>query len=228
MTNSTVTRTVRKHSLPSLSVWGGFALALFMVPLLGFPLHAIVQPDRLPPMRLELHVHAVSSGLWFMLVIGQSFLISGRMHQLHRRLGWASIGLALIVLTSGVMITIQFYDRTEFFAFYLGSLVSFGMFALFFASGIIWRKRREFHRRMMIFATICLMPAALNRFAFLLGFSPGFSGPIWIFLAMLVPIYDLLTMRRLTSASVMAIVVWAGMIVIMGIFAGEQTLPAGR
>lgn len=212
--------------MPRLSIWGSYALVLFLVPLFGFPLHAILQPDRLPPMRFELHVHAVSSGLWFILVIGQSFLISKRKHGIHRKLGWTAIGLAVAVVVSGVWITIQFYDRTDFYSFYLGSLVSFAMFAGFFASGVIWRKNIEFHKRMMIFATISLMPAALNRFAFLLGISPGVSGPVWIMLAMLVPLYDLVTLRRLTKASLAGIAVWAVMLVIMISFAGPPTPPS--
>lgn len=218
---------MRSIRMRNLSVWGSYALALFLVPLIAFPLHAILQPHRLPPMRMELHIHAVSCGMWFMLVIGQSLLISNRKHKIHQKLGWASNGLAVIIVASGVMITVQFYDRTDFFAFYLGSLVSFGMFALFFVCGLVWRRSPAFHRRMMIFATISLMPAALNRVAFLIGFSPGASGPIWIVLAMLVPVYDLITMRRLTTGSVVGIAVWVAMLVVMGSFAGPQTPPHG-
>lgn len=205
--------------MPRLSIWGNYALLLFLVPLIGFPLHAILQPEALPPMRFVLHLHAVSAGFWFMLVIAQSFLMSKRNYKLHAKLGWWSIALAILVALSGVIITQQFYERTGNFHFYFGSLISFGMFGLFYVLGILRRKDKAFHKRIMIFATISLMPAATNRFAFIFGLDPSLSGPIWIALAALVPIYDLVTLRRITMASVVGIAVWAAMLVSMANFA---------
>ena len=151
-----------------------------------------------------------------MLVIAQSFLISKRNHKLHMKLGWWSVALATLVLVSGLIVTMEFYERRNDWPFTLGSLISFGMFALFYVLGITMRKDRAFHKRMMIFATIALMPAATNRFAFVFGIDPGLSGPIWIMTAMLVPIYDLFTIRSISRASLVAIAVWIAMIMIVG------------
>lgn len=203
-------------SLPKPTIWGAFAIALFMVPLIGFPLHAIIQPDRVPPMRFVLHLHAVSAGFWFMLVIAQSFLISKRNYKLHKTLGWWSIGLAVVVLVSGVIVTAQFYDRSGMWPFTLGSYISFGMFGLFYVLGILRRKTGAFHKRMMLFATIALMPAATNRFAFVFGLDPALSGPIWLATAALIPIYDLTTTRRISPASLIAIATWIGMSMVVG------------
>lgn len=203
-------------TLPKPSIWGVFAIALFLVPLIGFPLHAIVQPNRLPPMRFVLHAHAVSAGLWFILVITQSFLISKRNYKLHKTLGWWSVGLAIVVLVSGLIVTAQFYERRGMWGFTLGSYISFGMFALFYICGLLGRKNGGFHKRMMLFATIALMPAATNRFAFVFGLDPSLSGPIWIATASLIPIYDLITTRRVSRASMIAIAVWIGMSMAVG------------
>ena len=207
-------------SLPKLSIWGNFTIILFLVPLIGFPLHAILQPEMLPPMRFVLHVHAVSAGWWFMLVIAQASLISTRNYKLHMRLGWWSAALAFLVVFSGVLVTMQFYERRGDWPFTLGSLISFGMFALFYVLGVLWRRDAPNHKRMMVFATIALMPAATNRFAFILGIDPGLSGPIWIATAALVPIYDLVTTRRLLRASIVAIAAWIAMSVAVGSVSG--------
>ena len=192
-----------------LSVWGAYALFLLLIPLIFFPLRTILQPDALPPIRLELHVHAASMGLWCLLVVIQSVLISNNQHGFHRKLGFASIALASMLVISGVIVNFQFYERTDLFRFFVGGMVSLAMFSVFFAAGVLWRRETQFHRRMMIFAVICVLPAALNRVAFVTGISPQImSGPIWILLAALVPVYDFVRTRRLSHGSQFGIVVW--------------------
>ena len=225
---SETSQTKETDILPKFSAWGGYALFLLCIPLLFFPLRAALQPDNLPPMRLELHIHAVSSGLWCVLVLLQSLLIGSRKHRLHKTLGWWSIGLAVSLVISGLIINYQFYLRLDIYRAYLGGIVSMVMFSLFYISGILMRRSPDFHKRMMIFATICCMPAPLNRVAFITEVSPEIlSGPVWLAMAAVVPAYDIATQRKLTKASWFALAVWIAAVVFMANFAHSQSFLGG-
>ena len=214
-----------EDTMRKFSFWGGYALVLLLIPVVFFPLRALVQTEQLPPMRLELHIHAISSGLWCVLVLAQSILIRNRNLRLHRTLGWWSIGLAVILVVSGLLINYQFYLRLDLYRAYLGGIVSMIMFSVFFAAGIAARRSPGFHKRMMVFATICCMPAPLNRVAFVTGVSPEIlSGPVWLALAAVVPIYDLVTQRKLSSASWLGLVIWVLAVAFMTNFAHNTSI----
>lgn len=210
--------------MPKLSVWGVYAIILLLIPTVFFPLRAILQTDNLPPMRIELHIHAVSAGLWCVLVVIQCLLIGKRNHKLHRTFGWWSMGLAAALVISGLIINYQFYQRLELYRAFLGGVISMIMFSVFYCAGLLLRKKRDFHKRMMIFATICCMPAPLNRVAFVTGTNPEIlSGPLWLAMAALVPAYDLAIRKKITAASWFAIAVWIAAVLYMGRFAHNQT-----
>ena len=100
--------------------------------------------------------------------------------RLHRTLGWFGLALGIVILILGY-ITATAMDR--FFvqqhrmktpAFLIVQLMDLSCFAVPFALAIYWRRRPEFHRRLMLVASCALTDAAFGRFPQLpFVFSPG-------------------------------------------------------
>jgi hypothetical protein len=69
---------------------------------------------------------------------------------------------------------LQRHHDTETPAFLIIQLMDLSSFAIPFALAIYWRRRLEFHRRLMLIASCGLTDAAFGRFPLLpLAFSPG-------------------------------------------------------
>ena len=123
------------------------------------------------PRPLILWFHGAAFASWVLVFIAQSALV--RIHKVswHRFFGWFGAGLATVMVPLGVttaivmarfhtfrlhetgqdaFLSIPFYDMLAF-----GTLI---------ALAIYWRKRPEFHRRLIFIATCSLMDAAAARF----------------------------------------------------------------
>jgi hypothetical protein len=118
---------------------------------------------------LLLYVHAVVFGAWISIYVLQTALIRTGGVRLHRRLGlaWLCIGAAIPFLGVSTAIVmrrfdiIHFHRTLQFLAIPLWDMVAF---TSCFVLGALWRKRPEFHRRLMFLATCTLIDAGLNRF----------------------------------------------------------------
>jgi hypothetical protein len=125
-----------------------------------------------PPGPFLLWIHGAVSSSWAVFLIAQSALV--RVHRVswHRFLGWFGAGLAVMV-PLGVAIaiimtqfdTVQLHqnDTAPFIAIPFYDMIAFGVCI---AVAIYWRRRPEFHRRLVFIATCGLMDAAVGRFAF--------------------------------------------------------------
>ncbi len=89
-----------------------FDRRLFMAAAIVFPLLVLFGFGRtyylkpvfnLPPLPSTLvHVHGLLMTTWVVLFITQVRLISSRRVRLHRRLGYGSIGLAVLIVATGI------------------------------------------------------------------------------------------------------------------------------
>ena len=102
-----------------------------------------------------------------------------------------------LVLLSGIAISFSFLDRLgdrAFFPFFAG-IVNFIQFSGFYALGVLKRRDSEFHKHMMLFASISLVLPAFNRIIFSFDL-PRVIAPVgWVVLFTVVPIYDLVKLR---------------------------------
>ena len=120
--------------------------------------HKLIHPSPLPP--FVLYIHAV---------------------RVHRGLGWFGVGLAVAVVVLGawtsasmVRFSIQQKDPFNSTAFTIVQVMDLASFAVPFALAIYWRKKPEFHRRLVLIASCALLDAAFGRFPELpLVFSPA-------------------------------------------------------
>jgi len=125
------------------------------------------------PRPLLLWIHGAAFSGWVAFFIAQSTLV--RVHRVswHRFFGWFGAGLTAVMVPLGVTIaivmarfdTVQLHqsDADAFLAIPFYDMIVFGVII---ALAIYWRKRPEFHRRLMFVATCGLMDAAFARFDF--------------------------------------------------------------
>lgn len=140
--------------------------------------HNLIHPNPTPPWILYLHAPVFSA--WILFFILQSALVRTHNVRIHRTLGWFGAALAAFMLFLGFM-TATGMDKFHFqtshdpldISFLAVQLADLACFAVAFALAIYWRKRPEFHRRLMLVATCALTDAAFGRFPFLpLVFAP--------------------------------------------------------
>jgi hypothetical protein len=145
------------------------AVAIAVTVFVGFSptfyLRSTFNPDK--GLSILLHVHGFALSTWIALFLVQTILIVRGSPTLHRRLGWMMVGLAAcIVVLMGAAIVEQL-RRTPpsppapFALAFAGFDII--VFAVLVGAAIYWRKRPDWHKRLMLSATILLVEAAVVR-----------------------------------------------------------------
>jgi hypothetical protein len=127
-----------------------------------------------PPRPVLLWMHGAAFSAWVVFFIAQSGLVRVRKVSWHRLLGWFGAGLAAVMVVLGCVIavvmtrfdTVQLHQTNieSFLAIPYCDMIVFGVGV---GLAIYWRKRPDFHRRLLFLATCQLMDAAVGRFAFI-------------------------------------------------------------
>ena len=133
-------------------------------------------------------VHGTLMTAWMVLFLVQALLISSNRRRLHMKLGWLGVAVAAGVTVSGSMLAVQSVraiPTIPFFGmayrqFLLVMLVEIAVFASFVLAGVLFRKRPEKHRPMMLLASLSILGGATVRMPFLFPIY-GAAGCIGIF-----------------------------------------------
>ncbi|WP_260580640.1 hypothetical protein [Sphingopyxis sp. PET50] len=136
-------------------------LAVFIVfGFLQFALRGFVDPVTAP---FWVHLHGVAMLSWLALLIAQPTLVSRDNLALHRRLGWVGAGLATIIVALGIFTGIASLALHRFPPFFTPpyflalTVIESLMFGLVVAWAIRRRRHTDWHRRLMIGATIVIL-----------------------------------------------------------------------
>jgi len=126
------------------------------------------------PRPFLLWIHGTAFASWVAFFIAQSTLVRAHKVSWHRFMGWFGAGLATVMVPLGLVIaitmarfdTFQLHETGQdaFLSIPFYDMVAFGVLI---ALAIYWRKRPEFHRRLIFIATCGLMDAPVGRFDFL-------------------------------------------------------------
>lgn len=159
---------VRSAFRLSFYFWVALAMAFFVFG--GFSLAALQRyltndPTTMPPV---VHLHGVTFISWMTLLMVQTYLINVKNVALHRSLGTFGIALGTAVLFTGGLITMLgmsganpngpfYYDLM-----YLSVMALLG-FGFLFTLAIRQVRNPENHRRLILFATIPILPPGINR-----------------------------------------------------------------
>lgn len=125
-----------------------------------------------PTLPLLLHVHGWVMTSWFTLFLVQASLVASGKVKLHRRLGifGACLAVAVVVLGCTVaLITIRAGHHPPGIppgAFLIVPLSDMLVFAILVGSAVWLRQKSDFHKRLMLLATLSILTAAIARIPF--------------------------------------------------------------
>ncbi len=128
-----------------------------------------------PQLPVSLHIHGVVMTAWCALFIAQTcFVATGRIDR-HKQFGGVGILLAAVIIALGSYLTISATAR-EVQAHVVGQfhvLLGFNMLELLvflglFTAALAYRRQPSVHKRLMLLATISLLPPAIARATLLL------------------------------------------------------------
>jgi hypothetical protein len=127
-----------------------------------------------PPRPPLLWFHGAIFSAWIVLFIAQSALVRVRKVNVHRTLGWFGAALAATMVVSGFIVSVVIL-RLEMTALNRNRIASFLsilwgdmiIFGTCMALAVYFRKRPEYHRRLVFMASCQLMQAAFVRFHYI-------------------------------------------------------------
>ena len=180
------------------------AVALAVTVLWGFGptyfFRVFITTRELSPVT---HVHGFVFSCWIALLVAQAALISTRRPSLHRRVGAMSVALAAGVVVTGVAVELfatpslagNWQAVNGLLAstlFLIETSANHILFGLLVAAAFRWRKRPEIHKRLMVLATLAIMPAAvarvLDEFGWPISIGPfGFEAPDFGLVGLVMP-----------------------------------------
>ncbi len=136
-----------------------------------------------PPRPLLLWMHGSAFATWIVLFIAQTGLVRAHKVSWHRTLGWFGAGLSVLMIGLGVSTAVVMtrFDATVLHQKGVDSFLSIPfedmlVFGICMALAIYWRKKPEYHRRLVFMATCVLMDAAIGRFDFWYNHSLFYAG----------------------------------------------------
>jgi hypothetical protein len=149
---------------------------------------------RLPPGTFVgsplLHLHALLFSAWTLFFFMQTAFIAKARVERHRAWGLLGISLATAMVLVGIAVADEalarrlaagFGDRAR--AFHIATMTMMVLFAGFFCAAIVHVRRPEIHKRLMLLATISILPPAIARVFYLInvgmssGLRPGLAPP---------------------------------------------------
>jgi len=143
--------------------------------------------DTPPLASMLVHLHGIFMSAWVVLFILQVWLVSARRIQVHQRLGFAAIGLGILVIVVGFFTAVRAAkfgstsappDGIPPLAFLIVPLTDLVIFAILFSAAIYFRKKSAEHKRLMLLTAINFLPPAIARIP-----VPSLQalGPLWFF-----------------------------------------------
>jgi hypothetical protein len=127
-----------------------------------------------PPRPLLLWFHSAAFAAWIALFVTQSALVRVRKVRVHRTLGWLGAALAAIMVVSGFVVSVVMVrfemtvlHRTNVAPFLSVLWCDLIIFGACIGLAIYFRKRPEYHRRLVFLASCQLMQATFVRFHYI-------------------------------------------------------------
>jgi hypothetical protein len=195
--------------------FSGMAVAFAVVVFVGFaPTYFLRTLSDRPPLPWLVHLHGVLLSTWILLLLVQTTLVALRRTDLHRLLGAGGGVLAASIIPVGYFVAISAArggaaadpGTLKFLIVPMGALI---VFPVVVGAALLLRRRPDFHKRLILIATIELMNAAVDRLpgVFAAGLAPFYPGTDLFLLALV--IHDGVTLRRIHPATL-----WGGLFLV--------------
>jgi hypothetical protein len=203
--------------------WLGGALFAALVVFVGFSptfyLRSLFGTPQLSTLKL---VHGTVFSAWIVLFVVQAWLVAANRRDIHRTLGAFGALLLAAMWVVGYQVAIE-SGRSGFtpdpakvsaLSFMAVPLFDLGVFALLVLAALLLRARSDWHKRLMLVATLSLLPPAIARVALQAPPLPvlpiAFGGTALVVIAAMA--LDSVMLRRLHPA-----MLWGGLIVILSL-----------
>ena len=183
-----------------ITVFAGFAPTYYLKSYFG--------TAQLPTL---LHLHGIIFSSWLVLFLTQTALVAANRTRVHRRLGIAGAVIAVLMVLVGTGTAIVRAKQGAAppgispLAFLTVPLVDMLVFPTLVGAGFYFRRRVDVHKRLMLLATISIVPAAIARlpFAFIQQTGPvAFFGLADLFILPVI-VYDFISRGRVHRATVL-------------------------
>jgi len=143
----------------------------------------------LPPLTVLVHLHGAVFTAWLLVFVAQTRLVAAQRVDLHRKLGIAAVAVAALVLIVGFYTMAVKANEPRIHPsgltppqFTVIGVTSLGMFAVFVALGIAFRRRAAVHKRLMVLAMIAVLTPPSSRVLTMLGLRE-----YWVYLVPVIP-----------------------------------------
>jgi FtsH-binding integral membrane protein len=168
-----------------LSKYFYLSMALVMTGLIAWGFSKTVDANLFhakPARPLLLWMHGAAFSTWLAFFMAQSALVRVHKVSVHRTLGWfgAALAATMVVLGFTVAVVMTRFDSIvlhqadiAFLSIPFWDMIFFGTCI---ALAILWRKKPEYHRRLIFIATCQLMDAGIGRFDFWFNHSIFYIG----------------------------------------------------
>jgi hypothetical protein len=175
--------TARATRVAERRFYAAMSVAILAIVVVGFARSFFLRslfPGWPSPHEPIFYVHGSVFAAWFVLLVAQSSLIAAGRNSLHRTLGMLGACLAVAMVVLGVRAALVAAARPtgfvgipvpplQFLAIPLADMV---VFPVFVALAIAKRQRPQAHKRLMLLASIAMLPAAVARMPGVIGGSP--------------------------------------------------------
>lgn len=151
-----------------------FFMSLLTIAVVVYGFSFTVQKNLIHPAVPRpwlLYVHAAVFTGWLGFFLLQSALVRTSKVQWHRRIGWVGLGLGIAVVVVGLAttMTMAHFNRDVIHsstpeAFIIVPFYDMVCFGSTFGLAIYWRRKPEYHRRLVLIATCALTAAGFGRF----------------------------------------------------------------
>ena len=149
------------------------------------------------------YLHGTLFVVWVSLLAVQVWLISRRQVRLHQRLGMLGAVLVPLMAVSGVVVSVWATNRDVALGqpgaivFFFGLLMDMLMFFAFGCAALLTRRRPALHKRLIVFATLAILGAAIGR----IPVVGNAANALTVVLVFAVVAYDLTIDRRVRAVT---------------------------
>lgn len=164
------------------------AMAFALIVLVGFgrTYYAKAFFGAPPLSSMVVHVHGLLMTAWVGLFAVQVWFIASKQIRVHQRLGYAGIGLAVLIVAVGLVTAVRSakygspstppgIDALSFLAVPVFDLL---MFVILFGGAVYYRKKPAAHKSLMLLTAVNFLPPAVARIPLA---SLQALGPFWFF-----------------------------------------------
>ncbi len=162
-----------------------------------------------PGLPMLLHLHGAVFTLWVLLLVAQPAFIARGSVKLHRKIGGLGAGLAaamVIMALAATLFAIRYHMVPFFFppgVFLVMNGLGIIVFGGLVAAGVTLRRDVEWHKRLMLCATVSILGPGMGRLLPMGSF--GAFAPLVMFGALSLfafagPVFDLVKQRRVHPA----------------------------